>query len=99
MGACPCGGVTRYSRAPVADPPERYEPMPSLAGLPSRVWRAMGRRLRIATGIAMLGVVALALVLVPAVQEAQHKRDAAERREQAKRQERLIRELQAEQQP
>lgn len=73
--------------------------MPSLAGLPGRVWGAMGRRLRIATGIAMLGVVALALVLVPAVRESQRKRDAAERRERAERQERLIRELQAEQRP
>jgi hypothetical protein len=83
----------------VTDRPERYEPMPSLAGLPGRVWGAMGRRLRIATGIAVLGLVALALVLVPAVRESQSKRDAAERREQAERQERLIRELQAEQRP
>jgi hypothetical protein len=83
----------------VTNPPERYEPMPSLAALPGRVWRSMGPRVRIATGIALLGVVALTLVLVPAARESQHRRDAAERREQAERHERLIRKLQAEQRP
>jgi hypothetical protein len=83
----------------VTDPPQRYEPMPSLAELPGRAWRAMGRRLRIATGIAVLGSVALALVLVPAAQESQQKREALERREQAQREERAIRRLQAEQRP
>jgi hypothetical protein len=83
----------------VTDPPERYEPMPGLAALPGRIWSAMGLGVRIATGIALFGLVALALVLVPAARESQHKRDAAERREQAGRHERLIRELQAEQRP
>ena len=73
--------------------------MPSLAELPGRAWQAMGRRLRIATAIAIVGVIALALVVVPTVRESQRKRDAAERREQAERHERLIRQLQAEQRP
>jgi len=59
----------------------------------------MGPRLRIATGIAVLATVALALWLVPAARESQRKRDAAERRERAERQERLIRQLQAKQRP
>jgi hypothetical protein len=83
----------------VANPPDRYEPMPSLAELPGRVWGAMGPRLRIAAATAVVGTVVLALVLVPAAGESQRKREAADRREQAARQERLIRTLQAEQRP
>jgi hypothetical protein len=83
----------------VTDPPQRYEPMPSLAELPARAWRAMGRKLRIGIGIAVIGSVALALLLVPAAHESQRKREALERREQARRHERQIRKLQAEQRP
>jgi hypothetical protein len=73
--------------------------MPSLIELPGRAWRAMGRGLRIVIGVSVLGSVALALLLVPAAQESQHKREALERREQAQREERAIRLLQAEQRP
>jgi hypothetical protein len=73
--------------------------MPNLFEVPGRIWRSMGRRLRIATAVAALAVVALALALAPAIRESQQKREAADRREEAQRQERLIRELQAEQRP
>lgn len=73
--------------------------MPSLAELPIRAWRALGRGLRIAIGIAVLGLVALALLLVPAARESQQERERLERREQAEREEQAIRRLQAEQRP
>jgi len=73
--------------------------MPSLVEVPGRIWRSMGRRLRIATAVAALAVVAFALALAPAIRESQQKSEAADRRERAERQERLIRELQAEQRP
>ena len=73
--------------------------MPSLAELPGRVWRRMGRGLRIATGIALLAVIAGGVLLVPAAQEAQQERDARERRERAEKREREIRALQVEQRP
>ncbi len=59
----------------------------------------MGRGLRIATGIALLGMIAGGILLVPAAQEAQQERDARERRERAENRERQIRALQLEQRP
>jgi hypothetical protein len=83
----------------VTDRPDRYEPMPSLAELPGRVWRRMGRGLRIATGVALLAMIAGGILLVPAAQQAQQERDARERRERAEAREREIRALQLEQRP
>jgi hypothetical protein len=59
----------------------------------------MGRGLRIATGIALLAMIAGGILLVPAAQEAQQERDARERRERAENRERQIRALQLEQRP
>jgi hypothetical protein len=79
--------------------PDRYEPVPGLVELPGWLWRKTGRRFRIAAVVALLGVVALAIALAPGIQESKQERRVSERRERAEQRARLIRELEAEQQP
>jgi hypothetical protein len=79
--------------------PERYEPLPGFAELPGWLWHKMGRGVRIAAAVTLVGAIAAAIVLVPGALESKEERAASEQRERAERRERLIRELEAEQRP
>lgn len=81
------------------EPTERYEPLPGFAELPGWIFRKLGRRLRVAIVLALVGLIALALALTPMLRESKQERAAAERREKAALREGAIRRLQAEQRP
>jgi hypothetical protein len=81
------------------EPTERYEPLPGFAELPGWIFRKLGRRLRVAIVLALVGVTALALALTPMLRESKQERAASERRERAALRERAIQRLQAEQRP
>jgi hypothetical protein len=68
-------------------PPDRYEPLPGLFGLPGFLYRKLGPRGRrlaaVGGGIALAGMVAAAIVLVPQIRDAKRDNAARDRREQA----------------
>ena len=86
-----------HTAAPVSD--QRYEPLPGFDQLPAWLWRRTGTRARLAIGGAVLLAIAMAVVLIPAAQQAQRDRAAAESTERAQRRAQSIRALQAQQQP
>jgi len=88
------GGANQPGRQP-----ERYEPLPGLAGWPGWIWRKMGRGLRIAVGVALLASLGLSVALAAEIRESKQKRAQSEQRERAERRARLIRELKLEQRP
>jgi hypothetical protein len=83
----------------LAQETDRYEPLPGIAALPGWLWRRTGRRLRIALGVGLAALVALAVALVPGTLESKQERAESERRARAERRERLIDRLEAEQRP
>jgi hypothetical protein len=85
--------------APVASPPDRYEPLPGFAELPRWIWRRTGPRVRIGVVVVFLVAVAGTVALVPAIDDARQQRAAAEQRRREELHDRRVRELQAEQRP
>ena len=68
-------------------PADRYDPLPSLFGLPAHVFRKLsprGRRIAVATGLALLvALVATAITLAPRISESKREQQARERRQAA----------------
>lgn len=68
-------------------PADRYDPLPSLLGLPAHVFRKLsprGRRIAVATGLVLLvALVATAITLAPRISESKREQQARERRQEA----------------
>jgi hypothetical protein len=78
---------------------DRYEPLPGLPQLPGWLWRRMGRSVRVAAGLLLVGAVGTAVALLPGILESKQERTEAERRERAQLRAQRVRELEAEQRP
>ena len=78
---------------------QRYEPLPSLIELPAWGWRRLSRRARVGLAATLLAVVAITVVLVPAMRADQRAHEAAALRERAAQHAQAIRDLRAEQRP
>jgi hypothetical protein len=83
----------------VANPGDRYEPLPSLPELPRWLWRRMGRTARIASALTVLAIAAAAAAVVPGLRESQREAGARTQRERAEQRADLARQLRAEQRP
>ena len=80
-------------------PPERYEPMPGLLGLPGWVWRKMPPVAKVGLVLAFVGLIALALIIGPGIRESKSEREKAEQQERLRaRQAREVR-IRREQRP
>jgi hypothetical protein len=73
---------------PLTTPPDRYEPLPGLFGLPGYLLRKLsprGRRVVAALGVLLrIGAVAGAIALAPRISESKREHAAAERRAHAR---------------
>src|SRR5215216_1253380 len=78
---------------------QRYEPLPSIDQLPAWVWRRTGPRARIATGLALLAMIAAGTILVPALRRDARARAAAEQHAREVRHRDAIQEIKREQLP
>ncbi len=83
----------------MAQPGDRYEPLPALPELPRWLWRKMGRPARIVAALAVLVVAAAAAVTVPGLRESKREADERTQRERAAQRAELVRRLEAEQRP
>jgi hypothetical protein len=83
----------------VANPGDRYEPLPSLPELPRWLWRRMGRKARIASALTVLAIAAAAAAAIPGLRESQREADARIQRERAEQRAELVERLRAEQRP
>jgi hypothetical protein len=85
----------------VQDParPDRYEPLPGIAGLPKWIWSKLPRPARIAVALLPVAVVALVLLLGPGIDESKDERAAAERQRLAQLDAERAERLRAEQRP
>lgn len=79
--------------------PDRYEPLPGIAGLPRWILGKMGRRARIAAGLVVVAAVVIGVALAGGIRESKQERAESERRERAELRAVRIRELQAAQRP
>lgn len=79
--------------------PDRYEPLPGVAGIPKWVWRKLPRFGRIALALLPLAVVALVLLLGPGIDESKDRRAEAERQQRAQQAAVRVAQLRAEQRP
>jgi hypothetical protein len=79
--------------------PDRYEPLPGIAGLPKWIWSKLPRAGRVALALLPLAVVALIVLLGPGIDESKDRRAAAERERQAQLTAERVQRLRAEQQP
>jgi hypothetical protein len=80
-------------------PPDRYEPLPGVAGLPRWIWRKLPRAGRVAVALLPVAGVVLALLLAPGIDESKDERARAESERLARLRAERIQELRAEQQP
>ncbi len=82
---------------------ERHQPLPGILGLPGFLYRKLSprgrRRFKIGVGLAVVAMVALAIVLVPEIQDAKEENAARERREAAQNLAERRRRLIAQQRP
>ncbi len=82
---------------------ERHQPLPGVLGLPGFLYRKLSprgrRRFKIGAGLAVVAMVALAIVLIPEIQEAKEENAARERREAAQNLTERRRRLIAQQRP
>lgn len=79
--------------------PDRYKPLPGIAGLPKWVWRRLPRAGRVALALLPVVVVALVLLLGPGIDESKDERAQAERERLARLDAERVARLRAEQQP
>jgi hypothetical protein len=94
-------GVQDPTRIPSQDkpPPDRYEPLPGVAGLPKWIWAKLPRPARIAVALLPVAVVALALLLGPGIDESKDERAEAERQRLAQLDAERVQRLRVEQRP
>jgi hypothetical protein len=89
--------------APVQDPartsPDRYEPLPGIAGLPRWIWGKLPRAARIAVALLPVAVVGLVLILGPGIDESKDERARAERERLARLDADRVQRIRAEQRP
>ena len=83
----------------MANPDDRYDPLPSLPELPRWLWRRMGRKARIASALTILAVAAAAAAAIPGLREAEREAGARTQRERAEQRAALAQRLRAEQRP
>ena len=79
--------------------PDRYEPLPGIAGLPRWIWSKLPRAGRIALALLPFAVLALVLLLGPGIDESKDRRAAAERERRAQLTAERARRIEAEQRP
>ena len=79
--------------------PDRYEPLPGIAGLPAWIWRRLPRAGRIGVGLLPLALVGLALLLGPGIDESKDERARAEAERLASLRAERVERLRAEQRP
>jgi hypothetical protein len=79
--------------------PERYEPLPGVAGLPRWIWRKLPPPARIAVALFPVVALVVALLLAPGIDESKDERARAESERLARLRAERIRELRAEQRP
>jgi hypothetical protein len=92
-------GPSHGAQNPSQGAPDRYEPLPGVAGLPGWVWRKLPRAGRIALALLPVAVVALVIVLGPGIDEAKDERAQAERARLAQLEAERVERLRAEQRP
>jgi hypothetical protein len=90
---------SRSAQNPSQGAPDRYEPLPGVAGLPGWVWRKLPRAGRIALALLPVAVVALVIVLGPGIDESKDERAQAERERLAQLEAERVERLRAEQRP
>jgi type II secretory pathway pseudopilin PulG len=83
----------------VAQPSDRYEPLPALPELPRWLWRKMGRWARVAVILIPLAAAVAAVVVVPGLRGSQREADERVQQERAAQRAELARRLAAEQRP
>jgi type II secretory pathway pseudopilin PulG len=83
----------------MAQPGDRYEPLPALPELPRWLWRKLGRRARAAIALSVLAVAVATAALVPGLRASQQEADERARAERAEQRAELVRRLRAEQRP
>jgi hypothetical protein len=79
--------------------PDRYEPLPGIAGLPRWIWNKLPRAGRIALALLPFAIVALVLLLGPGIDESKDRRAQAERERSAQLTAERAQRIQAEQRP
>jgi hypothetical protein len=79
--------------------PDRYEPLPGVAGIPKWVWRKLPRPGRIALALLPFAVVALVLLLAPGIDESKDRRTEAERERIAQATAERVERIRADQRP
>jgi hypothetical protein len=92
-------GVQDPARTPPQRGPERYEPLPGIAGLPKWIWGKLPRPARIALALLPVAVVALVLLLGPGIDESKDERAEAERQRLAQLDAERVARIRAEQRP
>jgi hypothetical protein len=83
----------------VAQPQDRYEPLPALPELPGWLWRKMGRAARVALVLAVLATAVAVAALVPGLKDSQREAERLAERDRAAQRVELARRLEAEQRP
>jgi hypothetical protein len=96
VGDQPQRGGSRGAPQPT---PERYEPLPGIAGLPKWIWNKLPRPARVALALLPFAVVALVLLLGPGIDESKDRRAAAERERRAQLTAERAQRIEAEQRP
>jgi hypothetical protein len=79
--------------------PDRYEPLPGIAGLPRWLWRKLPPAGRVAVGLFPVVAVVLVVLLAPGIDESKDNRARAESERLAQLRTERIQELRAEQHP
>jgi hypothetical protein len=99
-------GTGHQSRSPDDPPrgtpgsaPDRYEPLPGIAGFPKWIWNKLPRAGRVALALLPFAVVALVLLLGPGIDESKDRRAAAERERRAQLTAERVQRIEAEQRP
>jgi hypothetical protein len=89
----------RPPRGTPGSAPDRYEPLPGIAGLPKWIWNKLPRAGRVALALLPFAVVALILLLGPGIDESKDRRAAAERERRVQLAAERVQRLQVEQRP
>jgi hypothetical protein len=93
-------GTPDPARSTPAHPaPDRYEPLPGIAGIPRWIWNKLPRAGRIALALLPFAVIALVLLLGPGIDESKDRRAAAERERRAQLTAERVQRIEAEQRP
>ncbi len=79
--------------------PDRYEPLPGIAGLPKWIWRKLPRAGRVALALLPVAAIALIVLLGPGIDESKDERARAEQERRAQLEAERVARVRAEQRP